>query len=82
MSELRLESLARRLEEVERRLNEKQPSITAPTKDWRRVVGISEDNEFTRLVLAEIEAAHEADRQAALAKESEDHDDPRRTNRR
>jgi hypothetical protein len=45
MSELSLESLARRLEEVKRRLNEKQPSITAPTKDWRRVVGISEDND-------------------------------------
>ncbi len=70
MSELTLESLARRLEEVERRLNEKQPSIIAPTKDWRSVVGISEDNEFTRLMLAEIEAAHEADRQAALAEEA------------
>jgi hypothetical protein len=38
MSELTLESLARRLEEVERRLNEKQPSVIAPTKDWRSVV--------------------------------------------
>ena len=70
MSELTLESLARRLEEVERRLNEKQPLIIAPTKDWRRVVGISEDNEFTQLMLAEIEAAHEADRQAALAEQA------------
>jgi hypothetical protein len=56
--------------EVERRLNDKQPSIVAPTEDWRRVVGISEDNEFTRLMLAEIEAAHEADRQAALAEQA------------
>ena len=70
MSELTLESLARRLEEVERRLNEKQSLIIAPTKDWRRVVGISEDNEFTRLMLAEIEARHEADRRAALAEQS------------
>ena len=70
MSELTLESLARRLEEVERRLNEKQPSVIAPTKDWRSVVGISEDNEFTRLMRAEIEAAHEADRQAALSEEA------------
>ena len=70
MSELTLESLARRLEEVERRLNEKQPSVVAPTKDWRSVVGISEDNEFTRLMLAEIEAAHAADRQAALAEKT------------
>ena len=69
MSELTLESLARRLDEIERRLNEKQASVIAPTKDWRSVVGISEDNEFTRLMLAEIEAAHEADRQAALSEE-------------
>ena len=69
MSELTLESLASRLDEIERRLNEKQPSVIAPTKDWRSVVGISEDNEFTRLMLAEIEAAHEADRQAALSEE-------------
>jgi hypothetical protein len=70
MSEPTLESLARRLEEVERRLNEQQPAIIAPTKDWRSVVGISVDNEFTRLMLAEIEAAHEADRQDALAEEA------------
>ena len=67
MSELTLESLARRLAEVERRINEKQPSVIAASKDWRNVVGISEDNDFTRVVLAEIEAAHEADRQAALS---------------
>ena len=70
MPELTLESLARRLEEVERRLNERQPAFPAPAKDWRRVIGISEDNEFTRLMLAEIDAAHEADRQAALAEEA------------
>jgi hypothetical protein len=70
MSELTLESLARRLAEVERRLNEQQPAIIAPIKNWRSVVGISEDNEFTRLMLAEIEAAHEADRQAAVAEEA------------
>jgi hypothetical protein len=70
MSELTLESLARRVEELERRLNERQPPVIAPTRDWRSVVGISEDNEFTRLMLAEIEAAHEADRQAALSEEA------------
>ncbi len=32
MPELTLESLARRLEEVERRLNEKQPSVIARPK--------------------------------------------------
>ena len=70
MSELTLESLARRVDEVERRLNERQPPVAAPVKDWRSVVGISEDNEFTRRMLAEIEAAHEAERQQALAEES------------
>ena len=70
MPELTLESLARRLEELERRLNERQPSVIAPVRDWRSVVGISEDNEFTRLMLAEMEAAHEADRQAVLAEET------------
>ena len=69
MPELTLESLARRLDELERRLNEKQASVVASAKDWRSVVGISEDNEFTRLMLAEIEAAHEADRKAALSEE-------------
>jgi hypothetical protein len=64
-----LESLARRLEEVERRLNEKLPPVFTPTRNWRSVVGISEDNEFTRLMLAETEAAHEADCQAALAED-------------
>ena len=62
--------MACRLEEVERRLNQKQPSVIAPTKEWRSVVGISEDNEFTRLMLAETEAAHEAERQAALTEEA------------
>lgn len=70
MSELTLESLARRVEEIERRLNWKEPSVIAPTKDWRSVVGISEDNEFTRLMLAEIETAREADRQAASSEEA------------
>src|SRR5580693_7949552 len=41
MQELTLESLARRLEEVERRLNERQAAVMAPTKDWRSVAGIS-----------------------------------------
>jgi hypothetical protein len=70
MPEVTLESLARRIDELERRLNEKLPNAIAPTRDWRSVVGISEDNEFTRLMQAEIEAAHEADRQAALSGEN------------
>ena len=72
MPELTLESLARRLEVVERRLDERQ----TPRQDWRSVVGISEDNEFTRRVLAEMAAAHEAERQAALAEEEASAVDP------
>jgi hypothetical protein len=65
MSELTLESLARRLDEVERRLNEKQPSVIAPTRDWRSVVGISEETDFSRLMQAEMDAQRDAERQAA-----------------
>ncbi|AWM36168.1 hypothetical protein GobsT_60590 [Gemmata obscuriglobus] len=65
MDELTLESLARRVEALERQLAilaaQKQPRV----KDWRRVVGLSEENEFTRLMQAEIEANSEAERRAA-----------------
>jgi hypothetical protein len=71
MSELTLESLARRLDEIERRLNEKQPSVIAPTKDWRSVVGISEMTEFSRLMQAEMDALRDADRRAAETEEGE-----------
>ena len=69
MSELTLESLARRLEEVERRLNEKQPFVVAPTKDWRKVVGISQETEFSRLMQVEMDALRDAERQAVPAGE-------------
>jgi chromosome condensin MukBEF ATPase and DNA-binding subunit MukB len=71
MSELTLENLARRLEEVERRLNEKQPSVIAPTKNWRSVVGISEDTDFSRLMQAEMNALRDADRRAAETEDCE-----------
>jgi hypothetical protein len=70
MSGLTLENLAQRLEEVERRLNEMQAPITAPIKDWRSVVGISQMTDFSRLMLAEMEAMREADRKAAEAETS------------
>lgn len=69
MSELTLESLARRLDELERRLNEMRAPVTAPTKDWRSVVGISKMTDFSRSMLAEMEALREADRQAVEAEE-------------
>ena len=63
MPEITLEDLARRLETVEKELAELKQS--GRKKDWRRVVGISEDNEFTRQMQAEIEANREAERKAA-----------------
>lgn len=71
MSELTLESLARRIDEIERRLNEKQPSVIAPTKDWRSVVGISEMTDFSRLMQAEMDALRDADRRAAETQDGE-----------
>jgi deoxycytidylate deaminase len=71
MSEITLESLARRLAEVERRLNEKQSAVIPPTRDWRSVVGISEETEFSRLMQAEMDALHEADRRAAETEDCE-----------
>jgi hypothetical protein len=61
MPEITLEALAKRVEALEKALAEQE----AGKKDWRTVVGISEDNEFTRQVLAEIEAIREAERKAA-----------------
>jgi hypothetical protein len=45
MSELTLESLARRLEDVERRLNDKQASSA---KDWRMAAGKFTGREFSK----------------------------------
>jgi hypothetical protein len=63
MPEVTLEELARRVEALEKKLSE--PPKPGPL-DWLQVVGVSEDNEFTRAMLAEIEARHEAERRAAL----------------
>jgi hypothetical protein len=64
MPELTLQDLAKRIDAIEQKLAEL--SLPTKSKDWRNVVGISEDNEFNRLVLAEIEANSEAERQNAL----------------
>ncbi|HEV3437843.1 MAG TPA: hypothetical protein VG122_10815 [Gemmata sp.] len=69
MTELSLEALAKRIEAIEQKLVEL--SLPTKPKDWRTVVGISEDNEFNRLVLAEIEANSEAERRAALEENPE-----------
>ncbi len=69
MNDLTLESLARRVDALEKVIAANEAGRAR--RDWRDVVGISEDNEFTRLMLAEIEAAHQADRQAALSEEGQ-----------
>ena len=62
MPELTLESLSARLAELERKQSAQPAGFIPPSRDWRCVVGISEDNEFTRDMLAEIEANSEAER--------------------
>jgi hypothetical protein len=66
MSKLTLEALAARLETVEKKLAT-LTAVVPPSRDWRSVVGISEQTEFSRLMQAEMNALREADRQAALA---------------
>ena len=61
MSELTLESLARRLEEIERRLNEKEASSA---KDSRTVAGMFTGREFSKIVDEEGRKIREADREA------------------
>ncbi len=62
MSEHTFESLARRLEEVERRLNEKQASSS---KDWRMAAGMFTGREFSKIVDEEGRKVREADREEA-----------------
>ncbi len=62
MSELTLEGLARRLEDLERRLNEKQGS---GAKDWRTVAGMFTGREFSKIVDEEGRKIRDADREEA-----------------
>ena len=68
MPEPTLQELAARLAAVEAQLRT-QSGVIPPTRDWRSVVGISEETEFSRAMQAEMDAAREAERQAALAEE-------------
>jgi hypothetical protein len=63
MSELSLESLAKRVEALEIALATKLPQ--RPTKDWRRVVGMFRDSEFMDAVDEECRRMREAEREAA-----------------
>ena len=65
MNELTLEALAKRVEAVERELQIRPPR----QKDWRRVVGLFADNEFSRQVDAEGRAIREAEREDARRSE-------------
>ena len=62
MSELTLESLARRLADVERRLNERQATSA---KDWRIAAGMFTGREFSKIADEEGRKIREADREEA-----------------
>jgi hypothetical protein len=63
MTELTLESLAKRVEALEKALAAK-PLRTA-AKDWRKVIGMFRDSEFMREVDEECLRSREAERAAA-----------------
>ena len=68
MSELTLESLAKRVEAIEIALAKNEANH--PHKDWRRVVGMFHDSEFMREVDEECQRMREAEREAARRGES------------
>jgi hypothetical protein len=63
MSELTLESLAKRVEALENAWTEKQ-SNSSP-KDWRKVVGMFHDSDFMHAVDEECLRLRERERDAA-----------------
>jgi hypothetical protein len=67
MTELTLETLAERLAALERKVAALGAGVVPPARDWRSVVGISEETEFSRQLQAEIEALREAERAEALS---------------
>ncbi len=71
MPEVTLESLAARVAALEARVDAMSGSVIPARRPWQSVVGISEETEFSRRMTAEMEAAREADRQAALAGDGE-----------
>lgn len=64
MAELTLEALAKRVEELERKVAQRE---IAPVKDWRLVAGMFTGSEFARLVDEEALKIRQADRDAARA---------------
>jgi hypothetical protein len=69
MPELTLEALAARLAVVEQKLSS-LTAIVPPTRDWRSVIGISEETDFSRLMQAEMQTLREEQRQAAIKEDA------------
>lgn len=67
MSELTLESLAKRVEALEAALEVKESKRSA--KDWRKVVGMFRDSDFMRAVDEECLRLREQEREAARREE-------------
>lgn len=72
MPEPTLAEIVQRLEAIEKQLAAQTASREAPKKDWRRVVGMFDDDpEFMHQLDADVAAAREAERQAAREGKSE-----------
>ena len=67
MTELTLESLAKRVEALEKAIATKKADHSR--KDWRKVVGMFRDSEFMREVDEECLRMREAEREAARREE-------------
>lgn len=67
MPEITLESLAARVEVLEKAAEQKEPR----KKDWRRTVGMFAGNEFVKELDAECSAMREAERTAARGEPTE-----------
>ena len=63
MNDLTLESLAKRVEALEKVFATEKPDQSR--KDWRKVVGMFRDSEFMRKVDEECMRVREAEREAA-----------------
>jgi hypothetical protein len=63
MNDLTLESLAKRVEALEKVVATKRSDQSR--KDWRKVVGMFRDSEFMREVDEECQRTREAEREAA-----------------
>jgi hypothetical protein len=70
MSELTLESLARRVEALEAAMAVNRSN--RPPKDWRKVIGMFHDSEFMREVDEECQRMREAEREAARHGEAQE----------